>query len=55
MHPGAKHRQPFIEPLSDFIVGNIRRLGNTVTLTLECEKRGDINRHEAQVVEGQLE
>jgi hypothetical protein len=51
-----EHRQRILKRQSDFAAGNFRRLSDTVTLALKCERCGDVNRYEVKdIVAGRTE
>jgi hypothetical protein len=43
-----EHRQRILKRQSDFAAGNFRRLSDTVTLALRCERCRDVNRYEVK-------
>jgi tetratricopeptide (TPR) repeat protein len=45
-----EHRQRVLEHQSDCAAGNFRRPRDTITLTLKCERCGDVNRYEVKSV-----
>jgi hypothetical protein len=45
-----KHRQRVLERQSDCAAGNFRGPRDTITLTLKCERCGDVNRYEVKSV-----
>ena len=44
------HRQRVLERQSDFAAGNFRGPGDTIALTLKCERCGDVNRYDVKSV-----
>jgi hypothetical protein len=44
------HRQRVLERQSDFAASNFRGPGDTIALTLKCERCGDVNRYEVKSV-----
>jgi hypothetical protein len=46
----TEHRRRVLERQSDFVAGNFRGPGDTIALTLKCERCGDVNRYEVKSV-----
>jgi tetratricopeptide (TPR) repeat protein len=46
----TEHRRRVLERQSDFVAGNFRGPGDTIALTLKCERCRDVNRYEVKSV-----